>query len=143
MFGLRRFSAATLVPNWVAIEDSVSPGLTVHLTCWPVLADVVVAAGVVSGVVVCAVEAAVVVTVVTVVAVCAVVAGGGGGGGGAGCGGGGSGGGAVCGTESVCTGADGPVAGGGLPSDTCPRTPALERISVMIDTAPSSAAGAR
>ena len=38
MLGLRRSSSLTLVPNCVAIENSVSPGLTVHLTCWPSLA---------------------------------------------------------------------------------------------------------
>ena len=32
MLGLSRRSSLTLVPNWVAIENSVSPGLTVHLT---------------------------------------------------------------------------------------------------------------
>ena len=47
MLGLRRTSASTLVPNCVAIENSVSPGLTVHLTRWP--PPPVVVAGVVSG----------------------------------------------------------------------------------------------
>ena len=102
MLGLRRWSALTLVPNCVAIEASVSPGLTVHLTCWPSLPvfSVVVVSVVVSVVVV------VVVAVVDVVAAVVAARGGGGGGGGggsggAGWGGGGSGGGAVCGTESV------------------------------------------
>jgi hypothetical protein len=144
MLGLRRWSAFTLVPNWVAIENSVSPGLTVHLTCWPpplvvvslvVVSVVVVSAGVVEG----DVEGCVLVVVVVFV----VVAGGGGGGSGGGSGGAGSGGGGVSGTESVSTGPPGPVEGGGVPSDGCPIQPTLERISTITVTAPSSAAGAR
>ena len=89
MVGLRRRSSLTLVPNCVAIENSVSPGLTVHLTCWPSLPVVsVVVVSVVVAVVDGVVDAVVVEAVVVVVFV-VVAAGGGGGGSGGGSGGGG------------------------------------------------------
>jgi hypothetical protein len=114
--------------------------LTVHFTCWPTLLVV--------SVVVSVVEVSVVVVVVVEAVVSAVVAGGGGSGGaggGTGCGwgGGGAGGGAVDGTGSVSTGPPRAVTTGESPSDVCPSTPALARISVIAVTARSSAAGAR
>ncbi len=112
MLGLRRRSSLTLVPNCVAIENSVSPSLTVHLTCWPSFSVVsVVVVSVVVAVVDGVVDAVVVEAVVVVVFV-VVAAGGGGGGSGGGSGGGGSGGGGVSGTGSVCTVPTGAVEGG-------------------------------
>ena len=128
MLGLRRRSSLTLVPNCVAIENSVSPGLTVHLTCWPSLPVVSV---VVVSVDVVAVVEAVVVEAVVVVVVVVVAPGGGGGGSGGGSGGGGSGGGGVLGTGSVWTVPPGVVEGGAVPSDGCPITPALDRIRTI------------
>ena len=136
----------TVVPNCVAIEASVSPGLTVHFTCWPALPS----------------srswssrrrlggrrlrrgrrrrrrrrrssrrswpEAAAAA----------------GGGTGCGCGGGGSGGGAVCGTGSVSTGPPRAVDDRRVPVGRCARARRRStRISVIAVTAPSSAAGAR
>src|SRR6185503_1927696 len=123
MLGLRRRSALTLVPNCVAIENSVSPGLTVHLTCWPSLPVVSVVVSLVVAVVDGVVDA-VVVEAVVVAVVFAVVAPGSGGG----SGGGGSGGGGVLGTGRVSTVPTGVVDGGTVPSDGCPITPALDRI---------------
>src|SRR6476619_5897048 len=143
MLGLRRRIALTLVPNCVAIENSVSPGLTVHLTCWPSLPVVSVVVSLVVAVVDGVVDAVVVEAVVVAVVFAVVAPGGGGGGSGGGSGGGGSGGGWVLGTGRVSTVPTGVVDGGTVPSDGCPITPALDSIRTTTVTAPSNAAGAR
>jgi hypothetical protein len=139
----------TLVWNCVAIDDSVSPVLTVHLTCPPPFPDEDVVSAVVAVVsVVVVVVAEVVVAVVDVVdwlVVAAVVTGFAFAvvtGSGAIVVAAGSGGGGVCGTESVCAGPAGAFDGGGPPSAVCPRTPVLERIIMIAVTAASNAAGA-
>jgi hypothetical protein len=136
MPGLRRSSSLIVVLNCVAIENSVSPVLTVHITCCPLLVVVVSWVVVVDWVVDSPVLAGV---------VAPVLAGGGGGavGTGGGSGGGGAGGGAVSGTESVSTGPEGAVEGGAVPSEGCPIQPALDKINTITVTAPSNAAGAR
>ena len=118
-----------------------SPGLTVHLTCWPSLVVVTVSVVVVSVVAVAGVVEGVVETLPVVTCV-VVAAGGGGGGSGGGSGGGGAGGGGVSGTGSVSTEPTGTVEGRGAPSDGC-RSRRRSTGSARYGQAPSRAAGAR